>query len=391
MSDTTGTEVARAPVAVQLDELNDLDQAWRMASALAQSDLVPGALRNRPANVLLVIMTGREIGLSAAQSIRTIYIPSGGQPQMRGNLLLARLRQAGHDYTYEENGDSCKFTVIRDNGREYTGSFTVDDAVAAGLAERKDGKIVARSANGRPLPWEQYRSDMLFWRAVARAVNRGAPEVVLGFDIAGTADPQPEVELHIPPAPSAGPAPTPPGAGPPPPSSPEAAGADVAAELAALNESSGPMLRRQQETVRPDEDPQGQHHDWTSGAGPGTSGVPPEQLPRPAPPPVKPPPGGGAPRARDLAALAERFKRLGWDPARYRDDVLKLCSAYARRRIKDAHDLSSEEVKALSSDLSDLYKDHDPEHYVVALADLGAALHNSWRDSDPEGYREALR
>ena len=189
------SEVATQPaqaVPVDLnDPLADLDQAFRLAKMLAQSSMVPQALRGNPQNCLITMLLGRELGLSWIQSIRGIYVLPSGQPGLRGTLLLARIRAAGHRYEFIESDDACEFVVTRKDEEfkiRYTGKFTLADAQAAGLVREHDGKLVARSRNGDPLPWELYRRDMLQWRAVARGAARGCPELIFGFDLAGIGD-----------------------------------------------------------------------------------------------------------------------------------------------------------------------------------------------------------
>lgn len=167
-----------------------MEDVWRLSQALSQSTMVPDALRNRPQNCMVLIMTGQELGLTWTQAIREIYVTPQGKPNMMGEFLLMRLRQAGHDYDFTDPvKDHCDFRLHRDHeapftgfeskpcgkGRDYFGHFSIDDAVIAGLCSIKDGKPFARSQGGKPLNWEAYGSDMLFWRSVSRAVKRGAP------------------------------------------------------------------------------------------------------------------------------------------------------------------------------------------------------------------------
>lgn len=186
------SEMAVQPVPVDLnDPLADLDQAFRLAKMLAQSSMVPQALRGNPQNCLITMLLGRELGLSWIQAIRGIYVLPSGQPGLRGTLLLARIRAAGHRYEFLESDDACEFVVTRKDEEfkiRYTGKFTLADAQAAGLVRDVDGKLVARSRSGEPLPWELYRRDMLQWRAVARGAARGCPELIFGFDLAGIGD-----------------------------------------------------------------------------------------------------------------------------------------------------------------------------------------------------------
>ena len=186
--------------------LKTMAQAWAIAKVLAQSSMVPYALRGSPQNCLVTMMLGQELDLTWTQATRGIYVLPNGTPGLRGQLLLALIRKRGHRYTFDRTDDSCTCTITRkdeDFKTPYQGTFTLDDAKAAGLVSVKDGKLFARSHDGKPLPWEQYRRDMLQWRAVARAAGIGAPEVIYGFDIAGIGD---GAEGALP-APPAGPKP----------------------------------------------------------------------------------------------------------------------------------------------------------------------------------------
>lgn len=172
--------------------LKNLAQAWAIAKVLSQSTMVPRALQGSAQNCLVTMMLGQELGLTWTQATRGIYVLPNGTPGLRGQLLLAKIRENGHRYTIEHGDNSCTCTITRkdeDYKTPYVGTFNLDDAKAAGLVtQTKEGKLVARSNSGQPLPWEQYRRDMLQWRAVARAAGIGAPEVIYGFDIAGIGD-----------------------------------------------------------------------------------------------------------------------------------------------------------------------------------------------------------
>jgi hypothetical protein len=191
---TPETLPARTPdlSEVMLDgPLKNMAQAWAIAKVLAQSSMVPHALRGSPQNCLVTMMLGQELDLTWTQATRGIYVLPNGTPGLRGQLLLALIRKRGHRYTFERADDSCTCIITRkdeDFKIPYEGTFNVDDALLAGLVTEKDGKLFARSHDGKPLPWMQYRRDMLQWRAVARAAGIGAPEVIYGFDIAGIGD-----------------------------------------------------------------------------------------------------------------------------------------------------------------------------------------------------------
>ncbi len=350
MSDNLPAVPKRAQVA-SLDQVTTLSEALELCDVIAQTDLVPKALQGRPANILLVMMMGKEIGLSLAQAVREIYCPPGGMPQMRGRLLLARLRQAQHDYIWEEGGEGlsayCEFTVIRgDNKREYKARFTIEDAKAAGLVTEKDGRLVALSREGRPLPWMAYRQDMLFWRAVARAVMRAAPEVAMGFDLMEAA-PLPDDAASAPAGPLGGTAPgsaAPAGAGPPAPS-PAPGPGDTAAELADL-------------------DARGQA--WTDGQS------------------------GDEPASRkQQQELSEVFAAAGWDPKRHRGTILAACTAYCGRALQSAKDLKSREVDGMLTEMRKMISDGPEDALPVIMADKTEAWRQRVRESDPDAA-EAL-
>lgn len=190
---TEGTTVARtdgAPkVPVPLDgPLADADQAWRLAQFFAAADIVPQDLRGKPANAFLVILYGQRLGLPPEIALSTVSVVKG-RPRMAGQLLLAKVREAGHKPKVVHGVNECTVTITRgDDGDEHTETFTLDDAVIARLCSIKDGKTFARSKSGEPLPWETYPKRMLQWRAVGACVDVICPEVKMGFLVEGELD-----------------------------------------------------------------------------------------------------------------------------------------------------------------------------------------------------------
>jgi hypothetical protein len=138
----------------------------QQASALAQSDIIPSAYKRRPANILVAAITGRHYGWDVLTAMRNGHVIEGAWG-MKPEAMLGLVRQAGHSVRGDIGSAGASVTGIRaDNGDSMTVSFTVEDAVAAGLCALRDGKPFARSRNGQPLPWETYPSIMCYWRAV---------------------------------------------------------------------------------------------------------------------------------------------------------------------------------------------------------------------------------
>jgi hypothetical protein len=66
-----------------------------LARALAGASMLPKALQNKPADVLLVLLTGRELGIGATTALQLIYVVEG-RPTYAAKLHLALLRRKGH-------------------------------------------------------------------------------------------------------------------------------------------------------------------------------------------------------------------------------------------------------------------------------------------------------
>ena len=367
---TIAPHEASRPPTVNLENITDLDQAMRVCEYLALSDIVPQSLRGKAANVFVVYLTGRELGLSFAQALRSVYVPAGGQPQLRGSLLLAKIREAGHKYRwdYGEDGNSCTFWIKRDGEDEVHESFSLDDALLAGLVRKAaNGDIIALSQGNRPLPWMQYRHDMLFWRAVARCANRVVPEIILGFDIAGSGEVQ-QQEAHLlqPAGPGQQPAETGQPASPPP-----AEGAD-AAELAGLDALGG-------------------------GAAPPQGDEPAAGEPEPASPPPATPrhrqpaeaiAGDGNPRATKAAQakVSDAFAALGWVIPASKQEILNACTVFCKRRIIGADRLSNKEATELAAQLGRIFRANKKDHHLIALSDAIDGWEHDWEEADPDAY-----
>jgi hypothetical protein len=216
---------AEPKVPVQLGvRVTDLDTAYRAAQAIAISGLCPQDLHGKPADVLLVIMYGSELGLSIVQSLQGI-VPIKGRITMSAELRVGLTKREGFltgiacgkvvakdgptiircgefahapahqpgphrvpDHPYQEDHDleRCRYRVENARTGEITfGEFTTEDAVRAGLLTRgkgdNEGKLISRSMRGNAQPWELYGRDMLWNRAAARACRRAAPQVGYGL------------------------------------------------------------------------------------------------------------------------------------------------------------------------------------------------------------------
>jgi hypothetical protein len=168
-----------------------LDEAWRLSKALAVATVMPSDLRGKPADVLAMMLYGRDLGLSPMQSIQGIYVVKG-KPQLSSQTWTALARRHGHKVRMiESTAEKCTVQITRrdDPDHPHTETFTIEDALQAGLCTRDaEGKISAKSAKGEKLPWMTYTKNMLRNRAISNAGKFTCPEVATGFAIEGDYD-----------------------------------------------------------------------------------------------------------------------------------------------------------------------------------------------------------
>lgn len=180
----------RLPVVVG-KPLDGLDEAFRLSKALALATLLPGDLRGKPSDVLAILLYGQDLGLTPMQSIQGIYVVKG-KPQLAAQTWTGLARRAGHKVRIVESTDKqCTVMIVRCDDPDYPHSetFTIDDAIRAGLCRRDDkGNIVAKSSKGDALPWQAYTKTMLRNRALSNAGKVACPEVAMGFAIEGDMD-----------------------------------------------------------------------------------------------------------------------------------------------------------------------------------------------------------
>jgi hypothetical protein len=124
----------------------------QQATALAASDIIPGAYRRKPANVLVAAITGRHYGWDVLTAMRNGHVIEGNWG-MKPEAMLGLVRQHGHSVSGSMSDQGATVTGRRaDTGDELTVTFTIDDAKRAKLA----GKGT----------WQQYPANMCYWRAV---------------------------------------------------------------------------------------------------------------------------------------------------------------------------------------------------------------------------------
>lgn len=148
------------------------EQAIQFCDYLAESDLVPKDFKGKPANCLIAIQWGAELGLKPLQALQNLAIING-RPALWGDAVIALVRSSPlcEYITEADDGGTAVCRVKRRGESEEVRTFSMDDAKVAGLL-------------GKSGPWTQYPKRMRQMRARAFALRDVFPDVLRGMPIA---------------------------------------------------------------------------------------------------------------------------------------------------------------------------------------------------------------
>jgi hypothetical protein len=154
--------------------LQSLDDALTFGKIVAESQFAPKEFRGKPADCVLAIQHGAEIGLSPMQALQSICVVNG-KPSIYGDAAKAVcLGSAVCEYvteTIDGDGDAMVATCTakrRGHPEPVVFSFSVADAKRADLW-------------GKGGPWKQYPRRMLQLRARGFALRDAFPDVLRGL------------------------------------------------------------------------------------------------------------------------------------------------------------------------------------------------------------------
>ena len=167
--------------------LQTIDEAMTFGKLLAGSSFVPKDFRDRPADCVLAVQHGAELGLGPMQSVQSIAVVNG-RPSIYGDAAIALVKgSAVCEYIAERiEGDGDQMAAIceakrRGDPQPTVSQFSVADAKKAGLW-------------GKSGPWQQYPKRMLQMRARGFALRDAFPDVLRGLVTAEEAQDYTHVE-----------------------------------------------------------------------------------------------------------------------------------------------------------------------------------------------------
>lgn len=151
--------------------LTNMDEAFQFANMLSQSGMVPKIYTGKPADIVIAMQMGSELGLKPLQSLQNIAVVNG-RPTIWGDAVVAICQNSGllEDIQEEVTDSYATVTVTRTGQSPHTVTFSMDDAKKAGLA-------------GKAGPWSQYPKRMMKNRARAFALRDKFADVLSGFGI----------------------------------------------------------------------------------------------------------------------------------------------------------------------------------------------------------------
>ena len=158
----------------------DIDQAFRLARAIALSGMAPKAYGQDENKCFVGILAGAEVGFAPMQALQSIAVINGN-PSIWGDGALALVLASGllEDIEETDDGNEAACRVVRKGKTPIIRTFSMEDARKAGLA-------------GKSGPWTQYPKRMRQMRARSWALRDGFPDVLKGLHIAEEVRDRPE-------------------------------------------------------------------------------------------------------------------------------------------------------------------------------------------------------
>lgn len=180
-------------------EPKNMEETIRLANLLATSDLIPKDFQGKPANVVVAITLGRELGLSWAQAVQNIAVING-RPTIWGDAVMGIVlasnvyENSSDEWDPKLDGGTAIFRSKRKNKSETVRTFSHEDAKKAGLLDKDT--------------YRKYERRMLFNRARAYALRDDYADVLKGLRVKEEEDDiitlveQPSGTFGMPPRPS---------------------------------------------------------------------------------------------------------------------------------------------------------------------------------------------
>jgi len=172
-------------------EPQTIDEAWRLAQYIANSDLVPKAYKDRPQDIIIAIKKGKEVGLPAMAAIHNIVVMNG-RPELWGDGLLGVIVASpyykDHDEYYLVGGERREFLLAPDLASDDTTAVTTfwrSDNPRPKTATYSIGNAKKANLWSKQGPWQTNPDRMLRYRARGFAAGDCFADVLTGVQRPG--------------------------------------------------------------------------------------------------------------------------------------------------------------------------------------------------------------
>lgn len=164
----------------------NLKEAMKISEYLAQSNLVPKDYRGKPADILVCINHGLEVGLQPLQSLSNIAVING-RPTMWGSAPLALARQHPEFEFILEDNEAFAYARDKVNGWEHLKNKNPDDTSIC-VVKRKGQPPIVREFSKEDVKTaglgnvhKSYPKDMRKYRARSRALEASFGDALRGI------------------------------------------------------------------------------------------------------------------------------------------------------------------------------------------------------------------
>ena len=153
--------------------LKSLEICKELGSYYSKTNLVPNAYKNMPFDCAVAIQWGLEIGLNPIQSLQNIAVING-TPSIYGDAMLSLVRSSFRCEFFKieydkENQIATAITKRLGEDVIHTRSFSMNDAIIAGLADRD--------------AYKKYPERMLSHRARSHILRDVFPDILNGLQM----------------------------------------------------------------------------------------------------------------------------------------------------------------------------------------------------------------
>lgn len=155
-----------------------MNNAWRTAKMLAESDLLPETYRGKPQNVIIALDAAVRLNMSPMLVAQNLYVVQG-KPGWSGSFCAAAINGSGKftplEYIFVGQEGTPTMGCMARAVRLSTGTVCTSDTITMQMA-RDEGWLDKRGSKWKTMP-----RQMMMYRAASFFARAFCPEVLLGF------------------------------------------------------------------------------------------------------------------------------------------------------------------------------------------------------------------